>query len=251
MVDHVALLRNSLFFAQIITQIEQSLTMQRTKVKSVTSAELLAQCRYGLITSRPVPTQDTTKKFKKLLSSKGTKSSLFRDSYKLNVICQHPECVSSQNWNSRCYFKTFRRDHWNPKHGVDEALKCKVVSHWSIEKQGGISKVSTEYRLVDDEFEYIDSTAISLHNFDVNEPVDVAVDDSNSNRFPNTNLDEMTSNELNDDSSVTDSSDLNHSTTTHSILSPPTATNKRKRQNPLSPSGDLMYVPNSILFPLS
>ena len=51
----------------------------------VTATELCEQCEYELIKDHPVPISESHKKFKQLLTSKGTKTKNFRCSAIYNV----------------------------------------------------------------------------------------------------------------------------------------------------------------------
>lgn len=137
--------------------------------KEVTYDQLKHQCKYGLIKTNPVPRD--TKKWNRLLRSKGTLTTNWRSSHIFNVICGHSDCSESTSWEDRSYFKSFRSKHWWTKHPNDADMKCKVVSFWSTEKVNDKTKVVTEYRLVDDDLEYIKPAADSLVNDHGNPPI--------------------------------------------------------------------------------
>ena len=145
----------------------------------VTAEDLSQQCPYGLINDEPVPIAETQKRFRQLLKTNTTKTNNFRPSTIYNVICEHDDCAQSETWESRRNFRNFKSKHWNKKHSKDERTKCKVVSYWSTEKTGDCTKLSAEYRLVDDALNYIIPRAQRAIDMDVNSPVDEVKEDSN------------------------------------------------------------------------
>ena len=55
----------------------------------------------------------------------------------------------------------FPEHHWNVKHGREQNIMCKVVSYWNTTKSDGRIGFDTEYRLVDDELNYVRRSAES------------------------------------------------------------------------------------------
>ena len=138
----------------------------------VTAKELHEQCQYGLIKDYPVSIAESRQKFKQLLTSKGTKTKNFRCSAIYNVVCLHNDCAQSSQWENRRNFRNFRGNHWNVKHNKLEQSQCKVVSFFTTEETDGITKLLTEYRLVDDQLNYIRQNAQDSIDMDLNSPVD-------------------------------------------------------------------------------
>ena len=141
-------------------------------INKLTAKELREQCPFGLIKSHPVSSSDTQSQFNRSPSSKGTKSKNFRGSSIYNVICQHTDCIESSAWETRRNFRNFRGRHWTVKHSKTESTLCKVVSFCDTEEKDGYTKLSTEYRLVDNALNYIDSNWQRPISLDVNSPVD-------------------------------------------------------------------------------
>ena len=135
------------------------------------ASELIKQCEYGLITEHPVPITESQQKFKQLLSTNGQKTKNFKPSSIYNVICLHDDCPESR-WESRRNFRSFRGKHWTKKHDPKQKTQCQVVSFWTTEEKDGYTKLSREYRLVDDQLQYIRPNDQQSIDIDVNSPVD-------------------------------------------------------------------------------
>ena len=138
------------------------------------TSELIKQCEYGLMKEHPVPIIESQQKFKQLLSTNGQKTKNFKPSSIYNVICLHDDCPESR-WESRRNFRSFRGKHWTKKHDAKQKTQCQVVSFWTTEEKDGYTKLSREYRLVDDQLQYIRPNEHQSIDIDVNSPVDELV----------------------------------------------------------------------------
>ena len=142
-------------------------------VTQITADVLFRQTPHGLIQTNPVNRAESQQRFGQLLNGKGTKSTDWKPIFKYNVICDHTHCRANPNWKQRRHFKSFRKNHWKRAHPDDTNVKVRAVSFWTTTETDGKTHCVQEYRLVNDDLEYLGSAERA--DIDMVLPQDTAV----------------------------------------------------------------------------
>eukprot|EP01084_Bolivina_argentea_P233961 393920_1 len=131
-------------------------SQQSNKSKPITSHILYQQCPHGLLEDFPVAVSTLSAKWNRgNVYNKSIAQSKWRSTWIYNVICQHPDCISTQTWCNRFNYRSLKM-HWTRNHGTQNEMQFKVVSYWKTEKNGTNIKATQEYRLVaTDTLDYI------------------------------------------------------------------------------------------------
>ena len=124
-------------------------------VTRITADVLFNQTPHGLIETNPVDRAESQERFGKLLDGDGTKTTDWKPVFKYNVLCDHTQCRANADWKQRRHFKSFRKNHWKRVHPNDCNVKVRAVSFWMTTETEDKTLCVEEYRLVDENLDYI------------------------------------------------------------------------------------------------